>query len=203
MSAIRDEAAKTPCDPVIVAKVQAFAETLGIRMRVYRQRWVNECLPGILVWRGGLSVNPSAMRRYDDVLHELGHLAVLPSVIRPYASGDVVLSTEPFTKSWIDTHQFILENGEEEPVSRAILQSGESEAIAWSYAAQVHLGLLPKLTVVMQDGDSLMWRTATANEIAAEIACLSVGAHFGVHGLAAAGMTTKGMFPKMIRWVQP
>jgi hypothetical protein len=190
-------------DPAAIAKVKAFSESLGIRMRVYRHRWINEFLPGILVWRGGLSVNPSAIKGYDDVLHELGHLAILPSVIRPYARGDVDCSIRPYVDSWFATHDPIVGDGAEEPVCLALMQAGESEAFAWQYAAQVHLDLKPNLRFQMKDGDSMEWREATDIEVDNELAALSIGAHFGVHGLQASGMTTKLMFPKMLRWVQP
>ena len=84
---------------------------------------------------------------------------------------------------------------------RALLQSGETEAAAWSYAAQIECGFAPDLRFVLQDGID-EWREATPDEIETEIFILSQGNHFGVHGLQAAGMTKKNEYPKMIRWTQ-
>lgn len=182
------------CSPEAIGRCVAFACDLGIDARIGRRRWVNEFLPGILVWRGKLRINPAHTVGYDDICHELGHLATLPSIIRPYAIGDVDSSTAAYAKSYLDCHKFIVgPAGEEDPICRALLQCGEAEAIAWGYAAQIHLGLDPRLILAdctEHETYTIMWE-------------LSEGSHYGVAGLAAAGMTTKRTFPKMKRWIQP
>ena len=65
---------------------------LGIPVRFRRAHWKNEVLPGLLVWRGAITVDPARCLGADDLLHEAGHLAVLPSSFRRYASGDVDIS---------------------------------------------------------------------------------------------------------------
>lgn len=71
-------------------------------------------LPGIAVETGGLLVDEARMRFPGDLLHEAGHIAVAPAERRPTMSGDV--TADP---------------------------AEEMMAIAWSYAALVHLGLDP------------------------------------------------------------
>lgn len=172
-----------------------FANTLGIPAAVGRG-WGGRrksFLPGIVVYRGSITVNPGRIRGYDDFLHEVGHLAVLPKVIRQYATHDADISTRRYARSWMATHPFLREDGTEDPVQRALLQSGETEVIAWSYAAQVHLGLSPRLLLA----------NCSHQEMDIVMSELSHGRHLGVNGLQAAGMTTTRQFPQMIRWAQP
>jgi hypothetical protein len=76
-------------------------------------------LPGILVENGGLIIDHDKLKHPGDLLHEAGHLAVVPSVVRAGLTGQVD-SDQPM-----------------EPV--------EASAIAWSYAAIKHLGLDPRI----------------------------------------------------------
>lgn len=73
-------------------------------------------LPGIMIRDGGLVVDPSQLKWPGDLLHEAGHLAVLPPALRALANDDLA---------------------EEFDVAHA----GELEAMAWAYAALVELGL--------------------------------------------------------------
>ena len=69
-------------------------------------------LPGIDVRLGGLVVDPQAPRYPADLLHEAGHLAVITAADRNRLDGNVEVANP-------------------EPV--------EAAAIAWSYAAAMHL----------------------------------------------------------------
>ena len=71
-------------------------------------------LPGVQVACGGLIVDESRLAYPGDLLHEAGHLAVIPAAQRNSLAGDTG------------------ESGGE-----------EMAAIAWSYAAALHLGLSP------------------------------------------------------------
>ncbi len=73
-------------------------------------------LPGIMIRDGGLVVDPSQLKWPGDLLHEAGHLAVLPPALRALANDDL---TEAFDVEY----------------------AGELEAMAWAYAATVELGL--------------------------------------------------------------
>lgn len=73
-------------------------------------------LPGIMIRDGGLVVDPKQLKWPGDLLHEAGHLAVLPPALRALANDDLA---------------------EEFDVAHA----GELEAMAWAYAALVELGL--------------------------------------------------------------
>lgn len=174
------------------AAISGFANRIGIKLAFVSRTWKREFLPGILIWRGGVRVDPGRCW-HDDVLHEIGHLAILPGLIRRLANFDVDKSVGPAASRYIDSHPMHLDGGyEEDPIMRALLQAGEAEAIAWSYAAMVELGLPIQMHL-----------DATPLEIDEVIQMLGVGRHFGVNGLQAAGMTKRSDFPKMLRWVQP
>lgn len=92
-------------------RIVAFLQHIGLR--VQKGTVPGETiLPGILVERGGLVYDDGRLAHPGDLLHEAGHLAVLPRIEREALHGDV--ATGP---------------GE------------EMAAIAWSWAACVHLRL--------------------------------------------------------------
>jgi hypothetical protein len=82
-------------------------------------------LPGIALRTGGLVVDPDKLMWPGDLLHEAGHLAVLPSAPRSDAHDD-------------------------DPNHAEVEFAGELEAMAWAYAAAVELGL--PMEVLIHDG---------------------------------------------------
>lgn len=82
-------------------------------------------LPGIVIRDGGLIIDPDRLQWPGDLLHEAGHLAVLPPALRARASDDLA---------------------EEQDVAHA----GEQEAMAWAWAAVQAIGLPPD--VLMHEG---------------------------------------------------
>lgn len=82
-------------------------------------------LPGVRIERGGLCVDRARLRWPGDLLHEAGHLAVVPAALR--AGMDDALQELP-----------------------AVEHGGEIEATAWAWAASCHLGLDP--AVLFHDG---------------------------------------------------
>jgi len=82
-------------------------------------------LPGLRIVQGGLQVDLDQLRWPGDLLHEAGHLAVVPATLR--ATMDDALAELP-------------------PVPHA----GEIEATAWAWAALRHLQLPSE--VLFHDG---------------------------------------------------
>ncbi|MNI63605.1 hypothetical protein D3C73_1189880 [compost metagenome] len=74
-------------------------------------------LPGLKLSEGILIIDINKLLYPGDILHEAGHLACMPPEIRQGMSDDLVPS---------DLHQ-----------------GGEMMAIAWSYAACIHLNIDP------------------------------------------------------------
>jgi hypothetical protein len=75
-------------------------------------------LPGIRVDAGRLLVDPARLEWSGDLLHEAGHLALVPAANRPATTGEVAVPGVPM--------------GQVEPA-----------AMLWSYAAALHLRLDP------------------------------------------------------------
>ncbi len=128
-------------------------------------------LPGITVAHGALVVDHAAIKYPGDLLHEAGHLAVVPMSERKLL------------------HENVGDDG-----------GNEMAALAWSYAAAVHLGLAP--SVVFHD-DGYRGGAATL------IKNFEGGRYFGVpiltwRGLADSpsneGPGTHG-YPAMKRWL--
>lgn len=82
-------------------------------------------LPGVRIAQGRLRVDLARLRWPGDLLHEAGHLAVVPAALRP--AMDDALQELP-----------------------AVLHGGEIEATAWAWAAMCHLGL--PSAVLFHDG---------------------------------------------------
>lgn len=93
-----------------------FLSDIGIETE-FRAIEEDTFLPGILIQSGRLIIDPDKLKYPGDVLHEAGHLAMVPKADRASLQGNV----EPGPPS----------------------QSLELGAILWSYAAAVHLGLDP------------------------------------------------------------
>ncbi len=89
----------------------------GIGLPVYEADVPDDSfLPGVRIERGGLRVDRQRLRWPGDLLHEAGHLAVVPAALRP--TMDDALQDLP-----------------------AVPHGGEIEATAWAWAATQHLGL--------------------------------------------------------------
>jgi hypothetical protein len=131
-------------------------------------------LPGLFVERGVLIVDESRLKYPGDLLHEAGHLALLGAEQRK-AAGPNLGNDGGF----------------------------EMAAIAWSYAAALHIGIDPK--IVFHAGG---YREGSES-ILENFSC---GRYIGVPVLEWLGMATEPRaatstsvptYPKMLRWLQP
>lgn len=125
-------------------------------------------LPGISIKTGALYIDESKLKYPGDLLHEAGHLAVMSPEQRRNATGDL------------------------EPGEGIKPDSLEMGAIAWSYAALVHLGLNPAV-VFHEEG----YRGSSESFIEN----FTHGRGVGVPLLVWKGLTTNELFPKMDRWL--
>lgn len=98
-------------------RIVSFLRAIGIDVR--ESRFAEPSfLPGVRIVDGGLRVDRDALRWPGDLLHEAGHIAVVPAPARALLNDALEAQQE-------------IEHG------------GEVEATAWAYAAIVHLGLDP------------------------------------------------------------
>jgi hypothetical protein len=120
-------------------------------------------LPGIRIAAGGLVIDPAQLKYPGDLLHEAGHLAVIPPHKRYQADGEMSG-----------------DGGE------------EMAAIAWSYAAALHLKLEPAV-VFHDDGYNQGARSLLEN--------FADGRYVGLPMLVWLGLTTTAEYPEMRRWL--
>ena len=129
-------------------------------------------VPGIAIDRGTILIDKSKLLYPGDLLHEAGHLAVKPVGTRMQVQGDAGKKA-----------------------------AEEMMAIAWSYAASVHLGLDP--SVVFHEGG---YRGSSESLIEN----FTTGHYIGVPMLQWIGLTAEEKrakelgiepYPSMIKWV--
>jgi hypothetical protein len=129
-------------------------------------------LPGILIEGGGLVIDRARLAYPGDLLHEAGHIAVALPDQRPSLSDN--LESNP---------------GE------------EMAAIAWSYAAALHIGLDPAV-VLHEHGYKGGGQSILEN--------FQAGRYFGVPLLQWYGLTWerddgsgRPLYPRMHGWLRP
>jgi hypothetical protein len=143
-------------------------------------------------WTEGAQASASSL------LHEAGHLAVLPGRFRHLASDDI----EGVMALMCQEIDFADPDAGE---ARVALQCSDTEATAWAWAAGLAIGLPPHRTI--QDGEY----GGTGREIRF---CLAAKAYLGINGLAAtklcalregrlAEILGLPAYPKLVRWMQP
>ena len=153
------------------ATIVNFLRSIGIEVR---ESILTEptFLPGLTIERGTLLYDPAQLTHPGDLLHEAGHIAITPARERAAMSG----AADP--------------------------DGGlEMAAIAWSWAALLHLGLQPEI-LFHPDG----YRGASK----AHAENFRSGHFFGVPMLEFAGLTEEKTrrkdpavaYPKMLKWLR-
>lgn len=125
----------------------------------------------VAVVNGGLSVDPSAPA--SGLLHEAGHLAIVPAQFRSYLSGSLGAGMK---KIFAELDQMGLEP--DDPLQRAMIQTGDPEATAWAWAAGKAIGVPEDL--IIQDSEY----SGEGEEIRA---ALAANCYVGINGIAHAG----------------
>ena len=157
-------------------KILAFLEDIGIIVTAGEVA-DDTFLPGIDIRDGTLIVDKRKLWYEGDLLHEAGHIAVSPAAVRSHLSGKV-------------------------DVAAGAPHLVELEAMLWSYAACLHIGIDPR--VVFHDG-------GYHGRAAALLQNFELGVFHGVSGLVAARMTLSpdagqalggNPFPTMQKWLR-
>ncbi len=185
-------------DPIV-----AFLRGIGIGVE-FGPGAQNGFLPGVNIHAGVIHVDPHTLAGSGDLLHEAGHIAVLPKRFRSGLGTDLE----------VDLHRLIEQEVgpgiPDDPILAAPYQQGELMAQAWSYAAALHIGVPPACVFFPgsykhhdYEGQHPMERW------------IESGTHYGPMALARVGMTgPAGLFammnagnvlppyPVMSRWVQ-
>jgi len=158
-------------DPVAV-RIVAFLREIGLDVQA---RALSEptFLPGVHIEHGGLAVDPTRLTYPGDLLHEAGHLAVVPPAERAAMHGDA--------------------GGD---------QANEMMAIGWSYAALVHLGLDPAVVFHAggyQDGGQTYLRNFAEGRYLAVPMLQWVGLTLDQKRACEEGVAP---YPHMLRWLR-
>jgi hypothetical protein len=162
---------KTP----LTNKISEFIREIGLEI-IPKKLDGNTFLSGIFIENGKIFVDEDKLTFPGDLLHEAGHLAAAPGDLRGQLSDEV------------DLPDFDMD---------AI----EAAAIAWSYAAALHLDLEPR--VVFHEG-------GYKGQSESLLLSFSLGVFFGVNILEESGMTATGEraekfgippYPSMIKWL--
>ena len=159
-----------------VDRVVAFLRGIGL---VVEQGVLDEpCfLPGVRIRRGGIVFDRARLLAAGDLLHEAGHVALTPSTHRHALDGDV----RP------EQHH---------------PHGGEVEAIAWSYAASLAIGL---------PLEELFHAQGYKGQAQALSFSYALGVYPGAAGLAELGLAASGEsarrlgldpYPHMLRWLR-
>jgi len=96
-------------------KILSFLKEIGIAYYLTAEDF-GSFLQGIIIENGHLRINPKNLLCIGDILHEAGHLACIPSKLRPKANDNI-------SESLGEEHTY------------------EMGVIAWSVAAALHLGI--------------------------------------------------------------
>ncbi|MGC2234782.1 MAG: hypothetical protein WA584_01305 [Pyrinomonadaceae bacterium] len=162
---------KTP----LINKISEFIRETGLEI-VPAKLDENTFLSGIFIENGKIFVDENKLTFPGDLLHEAGHLAVAPESLRGQLGDEVFLPDFD-------------------------MDALEAAAIAWSYAAALHLDLNPR--VVFHEG-------GYKGKAESLLHGFSIGVFIGVNILEKSGMTATGEraeklgispYPKMIKWL--
>ncbi|MGP1715658.1 MAG: hypothetical protein ACTS9Y_00635 [Methylophilus sp.] len=164
--------------------VNSFIESIGIKV-IKVESLQNGFMDDIEIVNGSIYITTNT--QVSNLLHEAGHLAIIPANLRHMANGDLDESFDGIFKmtSHLDP---------EHPIQKVLIQCSDPEATAWAWAIGQHLGIPDDQIIRDEDydgeGKSIRWM-------------LKCGKYFGIHGLAASGMTSVGSYPNMVIWSQP
>jgi len=183
----------TTTDPALPLVVR-FLNQIGIDASI--ESGACGFLEKVRIANGGLKIDPQCSA--SNVLHEAGHLAVLPAKIRASANGDLD-GLEDLLAGDITSA-----NDPDALEVRAAINCSDPEATAWAWAAGVHLGLSPDAIIRDEEygGDGASIRLALEHRMYA-----------GIHGLSHGGLCVvrpgpleqiRGLpaYPKLARWLQ-
>jgi hypothetical protein len=197
MSATADSTEISPAlfDRTVV-KVCAALNAIGIDT-VFTEE-ASGFLKNIRIVNGTLHVSPACDA--SDVLHEAGHLAIIPRRYRAQANDNL----DVLTRFMLDDLDRYANEGPDSPIYRAVIQCSDVEATAWAFAFGKHVGLSDE-EIIKDD----QYPDENGVPTGAEVRfCLAARAYLGINGLAHAGFCSTNRFgrlpiyPELAYWTQ-
>jgi hypothetical protein len=157
---------------ILFEKAICFLGAIGIETIYGTINEESAFLPGFLIEKGKIIMDKHKIKFHGDILHEAAHIAIVPSVDRSGLDGKNI-------------------------GKRKDAAAEEMMAIAWTYAACIHLKIDPHF-VFHENG----YRGGGA----AIVENFDRGNYIGVPVLQWLGMTTtspgKDIYPAMIKWLR-
>lgn len=164
-----------PTSNPLTDKLIHFVQSIGLPVRL------NEIknptfLPGICIENGGLVIDPGKLQYPGDILHEAGHLAVMPPDVRQAMNGDIGAGTNEDL-------------------------GAEMMAMAWSYAACLHTGIDP-LEVFHPYGYQGGGKAIAENFKNGKYFAVCTLQWIGLCYEPRKGHDNSNAYPKMLRWLR-
>lgn len=158
-------------DIVTFEKCIAFVNAIGIQT-IFRSLGDDSFLPGFLIENGTIIIDRDTLKYPGDILHEAGHVAVVSTKDRARLTENAI-------------------------IKRKDREAEEIMAIAWSYAACLHLDIDPDYVFHEEGyrgGSSDIMESCRMND------------YIGILMLQSVGMMTKAGdkedFPPMKKWLR-
>ena len=158
----------------VIDTITDFLISIGIDV-IRRPATDSPFLPGLELENGKIIIDPDKLLYPGDILHEAGHLATMPRDVREATSG------------WLPDND--------------ANRGGEIMALAWSYAAALHLGIDPAI---------VFHPAGYKGESETILSAFAKGTYIGLPGLQWKGLACDEKkakefnilpYPNMIRWV--
>lgn len=174
-----------------LARTVAFLRSIGFTL--IEDPTATGFVRAILIEKGQLRYDPTHATP-SNLLHEAGHLAVIPARYRQKAGDNL---DALFEQMGADVGKRIEEDPEldlDSDEMRGVIQAGETEATAWAFAAGRAIGLPDEVTIEDHDYQG------EGAEVRLGLAC---NAYLGINGLVAGRMCQSvRTYPTLTRWFQ-
>jgi len=149
-------------------------------------------LKGCRIERGKIYYDPTNALP-SNLLHEAGHLAIMPAFMRRKANHNL---EHAFNLMEPRIDEILAQTGDpNHPEIRAMLQSGDTEATAWAFAAGRAAGLPDDIIIL----DEAYENTGSSVRMGCQL-----NAYPGINGLRFAGFLEHVRdYPALKYWLQP
>ncbi len=186
--------------PEALEPIVAFLRGIGMQVE-YGEGGREGFLSGVNIHAGVIHVDPETLLGPGDLLHEAGHMIVLPRQYWPLMNRDMQADIDALLA------EQTARDGTPDPVLTRAARQGEFMSQAWSYAVVQHLGL-PQECLFFPGS----YKCTDYQGTHPMRAWIEQGTHFGLVPLAQAGFTgyigmfahmgSNGLapFPQMARW---
>lgn len=157
----------------ILSKIIAFGQQIGVPIR-FGDINVDTFLPGLYIDKGTLIIDKLQLKYIGDILHEMGHIALMNREQRNTLFGSLEGQLDP--------------------------EASEMATIAWSYAAALEIGIDPEV-VFHADGYKGESENILSNFNQGHYFGVPI---LQWYGLTFERVTENKniVFPKMIRWTR-